>query len=93
MEPMEPPKKNGNVQLNLNTILLSICMGLSGWVLYSINQLDEKIAGMVPLINVNSAAIDDVNKLDREQSQKIDDLSTRLTKLETLQAEQFRTKQ
>jgi hypothetical protein len=95
MEPLTngTTKRNGNVQLNLNTILLAICMGLSGWVLFSINQLDEKLAGMMPLINANSTAILDVNKLDREQSQKIEDLSTRLTKLETMAADHLSTKQ
>lgn len=87
-----PPKKNGNGQLNLNTVLLSICMCLSGWVLFSINALDEKIAGMMPLINQNAAAILDVNKVDDEQTRKIDELSTRLTKLETIQADQLKLK-
>jgi len=95
MEPLTngTTKKNGNVQLNLNTILLTVCMTLSGWVLFSINQLDEKIAGMIPLINANSSAILDVNKVDAEQSMKIDDLSTRLTKLETMAADHLSTKQ
>jgi len=68
-------------------------MTLSGWVLFSINQLDEKIAGMIPLMNANSSAILDVNKVDAEQSRKIDDLSTRLTKLETMAADHLSTKQ
>jgi hypothetical protein len=87
MELMEAPKKNGNIQVNLNTILLSICMCLSGWVLFSINQLDEKIAGMMPLINANSNAIQSVNLVDKEQTSSIDDIKNRLTKLETQQSD------
>jgi hypothetical protein len=84
MEPMEPPvKRSNNGQLNLNTWLLTACVALSGWVLYSINQLDEKIAGMMPLINVNATAIESVNKVDEDQTRRLDDISTRLTKLET----------
>jgi hypothetical protein len=88
----EPPKKNGNGQLNLNTVLLSICMCLSGWVLFSINALDEKIAGMIPLINANSAAILDINNVDKDQTEKLERLSDRLTKLETLEENQLKLK-
>jgi hypothetical protein len=83
----EPPKRNGNMQTNLNTWLLAICMGLSSWVLYSINQLDAEIAGMIPLVNANSSAIQSVNAVDKEQSVSIEDIKNRLTKLETEQAD------
>jgi hypothetical protein len=79
-------KKEPNIQLNVNTILLTICMGLSGWVLYSINQLDEKIAGLIPIINVNSSAIQEVNKLDKDQTEKLANALQRITVLETIQA-------
>jgi hypothetical protein len=83
----EPPKRNGNVQLNLNTLLLTICVGLSGWALYSINQLDQRVAAMMQMINGNSSAISDINKFDGKQSEKIEDILNRLTKLETIQAD------
>jgi hypothetical protein len=83
---IQPQKKEPNIQLNVNTILLTICMGLSGWVLYSINQLDEKIAGLIPLINVNSSAIEEVNKLDKDQTEKLANALQRITVLETIQA-------
>jgi hypothetical protein len=83
---MEPQKKTGNSQLNLNTILLTICMGLSGWVLWSINQLDSEIAGLIPIINVNSSAIQDINRVDKDQSEKLADALRRITVLETIQA-------
>lgn len=79
-------KKEPNIQLNVNTILLTICMGLSGWVLYSINQLDEKIAGLIPIINVNSSAIEEVNKLDKDQTEKLANALQRITVLETIQS-------
>ena len=83
----EPAKRTTNLQLNLNTWLLTICLGLSSWVLYSINQLDEEIAGIMPLINANASAIESINTLDKEQSRKIEEMDTRLTKLETQQAD------
>jgi hypothetical protein len=83
---IQQPKKETNVQLNFNTILLTICMGLSGWVLWSINQLDAEIAGLIPLINVNSSAIQDINKVDKDQSEKLADALRRITVLETIQA-------
>jgi hypothetical protein len=88
MEPQESvPKRANNGQLNLNTWLLAICVGLSGWLLYSVNQLDSEVAGMMPLINQNASAIQGVNNVNSEQSKKIDDLLIRLTKLETIQAD------
>lgn len=74
------------MQLNLNTWLLAICMGLSSWVLYSINQLDSEIAGMMPLINTNSSAVQSINTVNKEQSEKLEQLSDRLIKLETIQS-------
>jgi hypothetical protein len=79
-------KRPNNGQLNLNTWLLTICVGLSGWVLYNINQLDSEVASLVPQINVNANAIQGVNTVNKEQSEKIEDLETRLIKLETLQS-------
>ena len=84
---MEPVKRPGNMQLNLNTWLLAICMGLSGWVLWSINELDEKIAGMIPLINVNSSAIEGINKVNADQTEKLSDALRRITVLETIQSD------
>jgi hypothetical protein len=81
-----PKKEPRNVQLNLNTVLLTICMGLSGWVLWSINQLDQEIAGLIPLINVNSSAIQDINKIDKDQTEKLSDALRRITVLETIQS-------
>lgn len=84
---MEPAKRSTNMQLNLNTWLLAICMGLSGWVLWSINALDEKIAGMMPLINVNSGAIEGINKVNADQTEKLSDALRRITILETKQSD------
>lgn len=89
---MEQPKRSINGQFNLNTVLLSGCLALSGWVLFSINQLDEKIAGMMPLINANSSAISSINEVDKEHSEKLEQLSIRLTQLETIQASQSKNK-
>lgn len=86
MNQQSQSNKNNNMQLNLNTWLLAICMGLSGWVLYSINQLDSEIAGMMPLINMNSSAIQNINAVDKEQSEKLEQLADRIIKMETLQS-------
>ncbi len=79
--------KPTNIQVNLNTFLLAICVGLSSWALYSINQLDEQIAGMLPLINANATAVSGINAVNKEQSEKIEELSARLIKLETIQSD------
>jgi hypothetical protein len=83
----EPPKRNGNVQLNLNTVLLAICVGLSSWALKSIEDLKTQMAGQVPIINANSAAIMNVNSLDKEQSDKLEAIDNRLTTLEAIIAQ------
>lgn len=87
----QPVKKVTNVQLNLNTLLLTICMGLSGWVLWSINQLDSEISGIMPLINVNSKSIEDINRVDKDQSKELEDVLNRLTKLETMLMDRSRS--
>jgi hypothetical protein len=87
MAPEETEEKAGTGQVNLNTVLLTICITLSGWALYSINQLDEKIAGMMPLININSSAVDGINKVNGEQSNKIENILNRLTAIETKQSD------
>jgi hypothetical protein len=84
----QPTKKMGNGQLNLNTVLLTICVGLSGWALKSIEDLKSQVAGQIPIITANSAGILDVNKVNREQSDKLEAAENRITTLEILQKDQ-----
>lgn len=85
-------KKIGSGQLNLNTVLLAICVGLSGWALKSIEQLKEQVAGQTPLINANSNAIMSINGVQKEQSDKIGTLYIRMTTLETQQSDRLNKK-
>lgn len=80
----EPP----NVQLNLNTVLLTVCVALSGWALKSIEDLKTEMAGQVPVITANSSAIMSINSVNKEQSEKLEAVSTRLTSLEAIIANQ-----
>jgi len=86
--PQTPPKRAGAGQLNLNTILLTICVGLSGWALKSIEDLKTQMAGQVPITSANSAAIIGINNVISDQSKTLIELSTRLTAVETKQSDQ-----
>lgn len=88
----QPVKKMGNGQLNLNTVLLTITMGLSGWALKNIEQLKEQVAGQVPITTANSNAIMSINSVQAEHSEKIGSVSNRVTILETIQADFSRNK-
>lgn len=85
-------KAPGNMQLNVNTILLTICMGLSSWVLWSINQLDAQISSITTSINVNSKSIEDINTVDKDQSKELGDLFNRMTILETILSDRSKIK-
>ena len=80
----QEPKRNGNIQLNLNSILLAICVSLSGWALKSIEELKSQVSGLVPQINANASAIMGINKVNQHHSDKLEDLSDRIIKLETI---------
>jgi hypothetical protein len=84
---MEPIKKNGNGQLNLNTFLLALGVGLSGWALKSIEELKEQLSAQIPVITSNSSSIMGINGVNKEQTEKIDVLSNRVTALETKQSD------
>lgn len=86
----QPVKKMGNGQVNLNTVLLTICVGLSGWALKSIEDLKSQLAGQIPIITANSAGISDINKVNREQSDKLEAMENRITTLEILQKDRPR---
>jgi hypothetical protein len=75
----------GGGQLNLNTVLLAICISLSGWLLYSVNQLDEKIAGIEPAMNYNTNAIEEIKGVNNSRDERLYEMSTRLTRLEGLE--------
>lgn len=82
-----PQKRIGSGQLNLNTFLLAICVGLSGWALKSIEELKEQVAGQIPIINSNSSGIMSINGVNKEQSTQIESLSNRVTAIETKQSD------
>ena len=82
-------KKMKDGQVNLNTILLTICVGLSGWALKSIEDLKTELAGQIPIINANSSGISDINKVNKEQSETIEAIVNRVTTLEILQKDRY----
>jgi hypothetical protein len=84
----EPQKKTSTLQVNLNTILLTICVALSGWALKSIEDLKTQVAGEVPIVNANSSAIMGINEVNKDQSEKLSDALRRITVLETMQSDQ-----
>lgn len=82
MQP-ENVKKTGTGQLNFNTILLGICVTLSGWALKSIEELKEEMVGVKARIEVTSNTTMDQNRVIIDQSKTIEQLSNRLTIIET----------
>lgn len=88
----QPAKKMGNGQVNLNTVLLTICVGLSGWALKSLEDLKTELAGQIPIISANSAGILDINKVNREQSDKLEAMENRITTLEILEKDQNKSR-
>lgn len=74
-----------NIQLNLNTVLLSICVGLSGWALKSIEDLKVAVSNQGIRITNNGAAIIGIDNVLSESYKKTDELEHRITILETIQ--------
>jgi uncharacterized coiled-coil protein SlyX len=84
---MEPLKRGGNGQLNLNTVLLGICVTLSGWSLKSIVDLKEEIVAVRIKTDENSSTIMGINQVILDQSKTIEQLSIRLTTIETKESD------
>lgn len=83
-------RNSRNSQLNLNTLLLTGCLALSAWILYSINDLDQKISAQAVEVNGDHEAIygnNGINKVIIDQSKTIEEQNDRLIKLETLETE------
>lgn len=76
----------GRGQLNLNTLLLAVCVGLSGWALKSIDDLQKQVASILPVISSNGAAISGINAVNADQTSQLDKLANRVTRLETLES-------
>ena len=81
------PQKRGNGQLNLNTVLLGICVTLSGWALKSIEDLKEEIVAVSIKTDQNSTTIQGINNVILDQSKTIEQLSIRLTAIETKESD------
>lgn len=85
-------KEMSNGQINFNTVLLAVCVGLSGWALKSIEDLKTTLAGQIPITNANSSSISNINKVDDEQSKQIETHDNRITTLEILVRELSKNK-
>lgn len=84
---MEPRKQTGDIQRNLNTILLSLCVMGIGWVLKEVNALDSRMATQEFSRNADHEAIIEMNKAMNDQSKVIGGIDMRLNRVETIQGE------
>lgn len=81
----QPQNKSGSGQLNLNTVLLSICVMLSGWALKSIDDLRVQVGKQGENTSQNSGDIIGIDKVLSDQSSIIHLLDIRINRLETQQ--------
>lgn len=81
----QPVKKMGQFQLNANTVLLTIVLGISGWVLVTVIDLRDRVTGIKDTNDKNSQAIDGINSVIKDHTFMLSDHSTRLTKIEQYQ--------
>lgn len=84
---MEPRKATGDIQKNINTILLSLCVMGIGWVLKEVNNLDSRMATQEFSRGADHEAILEMNKAMNEQSKLIGTIDLRLLRVETIQSE------
>jgi hypothetical protein len=80
------PQIEKSFQLNLNTILLGLCVSGIAWTLKSINDLDSRMAVQEVIVNADHEAIKDMNRVQEFRSRAYQDLMDRMLKLETLES-------
>lgn len=85
---MEAKKQPADLQKNLNTFLLTICIGLISWVLLEVNHLDSQMAVQEMSGSNLRDAIRSMNEVDNDHSKALQDLNNRLIKLEMLRQKQ-----
>jgi hypothetical protein len=82
MNQLKEVKAGKSWQENANTILLSLSLAGIIWTLKSINDLDNKIAAQEVINNQVDAAIQNVNRVQNEQSKVLTDDGNRLGRVE-----------
>lgn len=80
------PQPEKSFQLNLNTVLLGLCVSGIAWTLKSINDLDSRMAAQEVTVNADHEAIRDMNRVQESRSRAYQDISERLLKMETLES-------
>lgn len=81
----KPISKPSDLQKNVNTVLLTLClMGIS-WILKEVNDLEVSQATQQVNIITNSNAISELQRRANDGGQIIQKMDIRLSRLETLQ--------
>ena len=83
----ERQKQGGDFQRNLNTLLLTVCVGLISWVLLEVNHLDSRMAIQETIRNADHDAITEMNKALMEQAKIIGAIDIRLNRVEMEQTQ------
>lgn len=84
---MEPKRASGDIQRNLNTILLSLCVMGIGWVLKEVNNLDSRMAAQEFSRGADHETIVEMSKAMNDQSKVISGIDIRLNRVETIQSD------
>lgn len=84
---MEAKRQPGDLQKNLNTFLLTVCVGLISWVLLEVNHLDSRMAIQETIRNADHDAIVESNKALMDQAKIIGAIDIRLSRLEAIQSQ------
>lgn len=79
---MEAKKQPGDLQKNLNTFLLTICVGLLSWLLVEVNHLDIQMAANQVSISDLQDSRKSMNEVDADHSKMLQDQNDRILKLE-----------
>lgn len=79
---METKRQTGDLQKNVNTFLLMICVGLSSWVLVELNHLDSQMAAQEVSVSNVQDAVKSINEVMSVHSKTLQELNDRILRLE-----------
>lgn len=79
---METRRQSGDFQKNLNTMLLTIIIGLVSWLLVEVNHLDSQMAAKQVSDADAQTAIKGINDVMSDHSKMLQDHNNRLLELE-----------
>lgn len=87
MEP-KPQVKSSDLQKNVNTVLLTLCLMGIGWICKEVNDLEVGQATQQVTITANSNAISELQRRANDGGQIIQKMDIRLSRVETIWDEQ-----